>query len=132
MVIQARYVHTNLIASDWRALAGFYQRVFGCVPVPPERDFRGAGLEAATTLPGAHSQGMHLRLPGYGAGGPTLEVFQYEPAGQRQGASVANRPGFTHLAFLVEDVKEALARFRLKAAVRLVRWLPCRPRMAVP
>jgi predicted enzyme related to lactoylglutathione lyase len=30
MIEGARYVHTNLIARDWRALAGFYQRVFGC------------------------------------------------------------------------------------------------------
>src|SRR5678815_5648625 len=29
-----RYVHTNLIARDWRALARFYEDVFGCVPVP--------------------------------------------------------------------------------------------------
>jgi hypothetical protein len=41
MTIKAKYVHTNLIAEDWRALAGFYQEVFGCIPVPPERDFQG-------------------------------------------------------------------------------------------
>ena len=58
----AKYVHTNLIAKDWRALAAFYQELFGCIPVPPERDFRGADLEAATGLPDAHLTGMHLRL----------------------------------------------------------------------
>jgi hypothetical protein len=41
MTLQATYVHTNLIAHDWRALAEFYQQVFGCVPVPPERDLSG-------------------------------------------------------------------------------------------
>jgi len=30
-----RYVHTNMIARDWRAPARFYQTLFGCVPVPP-------------------------------------------------------------------------------------------------
>lgn len=39
MVSSAKYMHTNLIAEDWRTLADFYQHVFGCVPVPPERDF---------------------------------------------------------------------------------------------
>jgi predicted enzyme related to lactoylglutathione lyase len=31
MKIQAKYVHTNLVAEDWRGLARFYQEVFGCV-----------------------------------------------------------------------------------------------------
>jgi predicted enzyme related to lactoylglutathione lyase len=31
MQIQAKDVHTNLVAEDWRGLARFYQEVFGCV-----------------------------------------------------------------------------------------------------
>jgi hypothetical protein len=50
MISNARYVHTNLIAHDWQALARFYQDVFGCVVVPPERDFRGKDLDAGTGL----------------------------------------------------------------------------------
>jgi len=46
MDIGAKYTHTNLIAEDWRTLANFYQHVFGCVPIPPERDFHGEKLEA--------------------------------------------------------------------------------------
>ena len=106
MSIPAKYVHTNLIAKDWRALAAFYQELFGCIPVPPERDFRGGDLEAATGLPNAHLTGMHLRLPGYGDDGPTLEIFNYdqlEPRGKR----AVNRPGFGHIAFVVEDVTAA-------------------------
>ncbi len=72
-----RYVHTNLIARDWRALASFYREVFGCVPVPPERDYAGAALEAGTGVPGAALQGVHLRLPGHGSAGPTLEIYTY-------------------------------------------------------
>ena len=44
MTITARYVHTNLIARDWRVLARFYQEVLGCVPVPPERDLSGPAM----------------------------------------------------------------------------------------
>jgi catechol-2,3-dioxygenase len=43
--IQARDVHTNLIARDWRSLARFYEDVFACVPVPPERDYAGDDLD---------------------------------------------------------------------------------------
>jgi predicted enzyme related to lactoylglutathione lyase len=106
MTIQAKYVHTNLIAEDWHRLAGFYQSVFGCIPVPPERDFQGKTLEAGTGLPGAHLRGMHLRLPGCGADGPTLEVFSYVPQENRASGAV-NRPGFGHIAFQVDDVAVA-------------------------
>ena len=78
MPISARYVHTNLIAQDWRALARFYVEVFGCTPVPPERDYKGASLDAATGLTDAHLTGAHLRLPGFDSEGPTLEVFHYD------------------------------------------------------
>jgi catechol 2,3-dioxygenase-like lactoylglutathione lyase family enzyme len=106
MPIEARYVHTNVVARDWRALARFYQKVFGCVPVPPERDLRGAWLGAATGIPDARAEGLHLRLPGYGEAGPTLEIFQYVPEAGRP-ATAANRPGLGHLAFGVADVAAA-------------------------
>ena len=51
MIQSPRYVHTNLIARDWRALAKFYTGLFGCELVPPERDYSGAALEAGTGLP---------------------------------------------------------------------------------
>lgn len=102
----AVYAHTNLIARDWRRLAAFYQEVFGCEPVPPERDLQGPWLEAATGLPGAHLRGMHLRLPG--AGGATLELFQFEPACD-PGPGQVNHAGLRHLAFRVEDVEGAVA-----------------------
>ena len=105
-MIPAKYAHTNLIASDWRKLADFYIRVFGCVETPPVRDFQGEMLEAGTGIPGAHLRGVHLRLPGYGESGPTLEVFNYNILGERPETAV-NRPGFGHIAFKVEDVAKA-------------------------
>lgn len=108
MTIAAKYTHTNLIANDWRRLADFYQDVFGCVLVPPERDFQGEKLEAGTGIVGAHLRGAHLRLPGYAEDGPTLEIFNYNILEQREGTAV-NRPGFGHIAFLVDSVPEAQA-----------------------
>jgi predicted enzyme related to lactoylglutathione lyase len=106
--MHARYVHTNLIAADWRKLADFYGRLFGCTPVPPERDFQGELLERGTGLPGAHLRGVHLRLPGYGDDGPTLELFNYSELAPGLPAAV-NRPGFGHIAFEVADVVAARA-----------------------
>lgn len=106
MTLQARYAHTNLVARDWRSLAHFYQQVFGCTPVPPERDFEGAALSAGTGIPGAHLTGIHLRLPGFGEHGPTLEIFNYNILEQRPPTAV-NRPGYGHIAFAVDDVPAA-------------------------
>lgn len=108
MTIKARYVHTSIVAENWLRLARFYERVFGCVPVPPERHLRGPDVEAGTGVPGAEIRGIHLRLPGYNGQGPTLEIFQYNRLEARQN-SVINRPGLAHIAFSVEDLKEARA-----------------------
>jgi catechol 2,3-dioxygenase-like lactoylglutathione lyase family enzyme len=106
MIAGARYGHTNLVARDWRALAAFYERVFGCVPVPPERHYAGATLEAGTGVPGSTLTGVHLRLPGHGPSGPTLEIYAY---GVRAGdvRPEVNRAGWGHLAFIVPDVAAA-------------------------
>ncbi len=118
MTLDAKYAHTNLIAHDWKRLAAFYTNVFGCVLVPPERDLSGAWLDAATSLPHAHIRGAHLRLPGYGNAGPTLEIFQYD-AELPRGELAVNRPGFTHIAFAVADV-DAARDAVLEAGGRLV------------
>lgn len=98
-----KYVHTNLIAKDWKRLSAFYQDVFGCVPVPPTRDLSGEWLDQATGLKDAHITGEHLRLPGYGEDGPTLEIFQYDDMPECEALS-PNIPGFSHIAFAVENV----------------------------
>lgn len=49
---------------------------------------------------------MHLRLPGYGSDGPTLEVFQYSPPAASP-ERLIHRPGFGHIAFSVPDVRAA-------------------------
>ena len=106
MPIRAKYVHTNIVAKDWKGLARFYQEVFGCTPVPPERNHHGPWVEDCTGVPGAQVRGIHVRVPGYGDDGPTLEIFQYN--NQAEGPVPAlNRPGLAHLAFLVDDVPAA-------------------------
>jgi catechol 2,3-dioxygenase-like lactoylglutathione lyase family enzyme len=106
--LEARFGHVNLTATDWRRLAAFYTEIFGCTLVPPERDIRGPALDAATGLRDAHLAGAHLRLPGHGANGPTLELFEYDALEPHPGTRV-NRPGWGHLAFGVPDVAAAVA-----------------------
>ena len=74
--------------------------------MPPERDLSGEWLDAATGLAAAHIRGLHLRLPGYGDAGPTLEIFQYDEMLDAP-FTAPNRRGLAHLAFAVEDVNAA-------------------------
>jgi hypothetical protein len=92
-----KYVHTNIVARDWKSLAQFYIRAFGCKRKPPERNLKGAWLDEATALKGRHIQGIHLKLPGNGDDEPTLEILQYLK--ERKGSATINNHGFAHIAF---------------------------------
>jgi len=67
----------------------------------------GAWLDSVTSLRNAHLTGIHLRLPGYGDDGPTLEIFSYDQLVERP-ILAANQCGFAHIAFAVDDVDQAL------------------------
>ncbi|WP_243543932.1 VOC family protein [Pseudodesulfovibrio tunisiensis] len=105
-----KFVHTNIVARDWKRLADFYQEALGCTPASPERNLQGEWIDAVTGLKGTHIVGMHLRLPGWGDSGPTLEIFQYNQSPERPPVAT-NNPGFGHIAFLVEDVSKTAATF---------------------
>lgn len=104
-----KYVHTNIIAQNWKKLAHFYENVFDCKRLLPERDLKGDWIESGTGVPDVHIKGVHLRLPGYEGDGPTLEIFQYNRSVDSVGKEV-NRIGFSHIAFRVNDVHEYLAK----------------------
>jgi catechol 2,3-dioxygenase-like lactoylglutathione lyase family enzyme len=105
--MKAIFRHTNLVAADWEKLARFYESVFGCVRMVPERRLSGRWLEKGTGVSGARIKGIHLRLPGHGEKGPTLEIFQYAE-NEPKGLPAANREGFGHIAFEVDDVAAAV------------------------
>ena len=100
------YAHTNLIAKDVPCLISFYRDVFGCRSIGETRDLSGDWLDRLTGIRGAHLFGEHLALPGYGEGGPTLEIFGYDSVISH--TSTLSTSGFSHLAFAVDDVAEKL------------------------
>ena len=107
-----RFAHMNLVGRDWRRLVDFYVAVFECVEIGSERDHGGPLFDALTGMKGATAKGRHLRLPGHGDQGPTLEVFQFGASADGP-SPLLNRPGFAHLAFEVDDV-EATRRLVLE------------------
>lgn len=102
-----KFAHINIIANDWRKLAEFYQKVFGCKPVSAERKLSGNWIEEATAVINAKINGIHLCLPGYEKNLPTLEIFEYNHTESEQSKKI-NKPGFAHIAFSVNDVEQIL------------------------
>jgi len=114
-----KYAHTNIISKNWKKLADFYICVFECAPAPPIRDLSGEWLANGTAVENASLHGMHLRLPGYGDDGPTLEIYSYGNMLEKPEPPEANRKGFGHLAFEVDDVKETLEKMILHGGTEL-------------
>lgn len=117
--MKTRYAHTNLISRDWKKLSQFYIEVFDCCRIPPTRDLAGEWLEQATGLSRPHLTGQHLRFPGYGENGPTLEVFQYDEMLDKPQSPSANRLGLGHLAFEVESVEATLQEVKRRGGGEL-------------
>lgn len=107
MNAEIKYVHTNIIAEDWRKLAQFYIDVFHCKPVYPERDLSGEWVNQLTGIANARITGIHLLLPGYDAG-PTLEIFSYNQGDRNGNKPRLNCQGLGHLAFHVRSVEQVL------------------------
>jgi predicted enzyme related to lactoylglutathione lyase len=104
-----KYAHTNIITDDWKRLAEFYITVFDCQPLYPERDLRGEWLDRATAIKDANLKGIHLKLPGYDESPPTLEICQYNK-NENGLKPLANRKGYGHIAFRVDDLPKMLNR----------------------
>lgn len=103
------YVHTNIIAEDWKVLAQFYIDTFGCTPLYPERDMSGKWIDKLTRIPDVHIRGIHLALPGTNEK-QTLEIFSYNNASGSHKAPEINQKGFAHIAFRVDNVKAMVDR----------------------
>lgn len=115
-----RFAHTNIIAKDWKRLADFYQKVFACELIEPKRELEGEWLEKGTAIKNAKLQGAHLRLPGYTQDqAPTLEIFQYSENLAKSLPAKANREGFGHIAFQVDEIEAVLSK-ALKAGAKIL------------
>ena len=113
-----KFVHTNIIAKDWKKLSRFYQNVFGCKPVEFQRDLSGEWLEQLTGIKDVRLVGEHLALPGYDGELPTLEIFSYNEITQENEVPI-NRTGIRHIAFEVEDIDSVLQKALQEGAEQL-------------
>ena len=113
-----KFVHTNIVAKDWKKLSEFYINVFNCIVKPPERKLSGDWLNQGTGLKNAELEGVHLLLPGHGDQGPTLEIFSYKDM-IGHAPLMANHTGLTHIAFEVEDTEDVFDKALAHGATKL-------------
>lgn len=104
-----RFAHLNIVSTNWQELVDFYVKTFHCIIVPPIRNQSGSWLDKGTGLKNAQLEGAHLRLPGHGEHGPTLEIYQYTSIDDR-GGTAPNSKGFGHIAFEVKSVQKTLKK----------------------
>ena len=109
VLVKIKYRHLNIVSSDWKKLAAFYVEALGCEIVSPERNLSGVWIDKAVGVDGAKITGIHVRLPGHGDKGTTIEILQYCDNLPKP-ATHANREGFGHIAFEVDDVGAAMER----------------------
>lgn len=104
-----RFGHVNLVARDLDRIAGFYCKVLGCAEIGGRRLLSGEKVARGNGLAGGRIEAVWLSLPGMGAGGPFLEIFQF---GQGAEAPVppVDAPGLGHLSFEVEDIRATMAQ----------------------
>ena len=104
-----KFVHTNIISTDWKTLVDFYIKTFDCKLIPPVRKQFGAWLDQGTGVKNAQLEGAHLLLPGHSEYGPTLEIYQYSNI-ESSTNSKPNTKGFGHIAFEVDSVELVLEK----------------------
>lgn len=98
----SKLLHVNINAKDWKKVAAFYEEVFGCVPMPPEKKISGDYASGLTGLEGADIEGMVLAFPD-DLDGTQLEIFQYNIQDDRASGTI-NMTGIGHIAIDVDDI----------------------------
>jgi predicted enzyme related to lactoylglutathione lyase len=103
-----KFVHTNIISKDCSKRANFYVEVFECERAGKEYELYGDWLKEGANIKNSKLKGISLKLPGYEKDGPELEIFQYDEMFEKAEPIAANREGFGHIAFKVDDVEAIL------------------------
>lgn len=98
----SRLLHVNINAKDWKKVVAFYEDVFGCIQMPPQKKIDGDYAAGLTGLEGADIEGMTLVFPD-DKEGTQLEVFQYNMKDDSSSQAI-NLTGLGHIAIDVDDI----------------------------
>ncbi len=99
----SKLLHVNINAKDWKKVAAFYEEVFGCTRILPEKAIAGDYAKQLTGLDGADIGGITLAFPD-DPDGCQLEIFQYNIQDDTAPGTI-NMTGLGHIAIDVEDIE---------------------------
>lgn len=104
MIKVNKFRHIAIIVNDFDKMIDFYSKILGFEVLRifeiETEDFRkGVGISDAK------AKVAHLSIPGNGV---EIEMFEYSQKRERmEDLSIANAPGFRHMAFFVDNLEEA-------------------------
>jgi catechol 2,3-dioxygenase-like lactoylglutathione lyase family enzyme len=99
--------HVGIVVEDMAAAIGFFAEI-GLEPAG-ETAVEGKWVDCIVGLEGMRVDAAMMRVPG-GGGRIELIKFHSPPAADGDPGAPANTTGLRHLAFVVEDVEDTVAR----------------------
>jgi len=97
--------HVGLVVSDLERMIAFYSEVFG-FSLTARKTEVGPYIETLVGLPGARIEWAKLA----DSNGLLLELLRYHAHPEEPSAPPVQRPGCSHVALTVTDIRAALAR----------------------
>ncbi len=101
-----RLAHINLVARNADALAAFYVNVMRCDLLREPKTLSGEKVSRGNGLSNSEIRTIWLKFPELER--PFLEIHEHTVTHSRDQPRV-NEPGFGHLAFQMEDIRETLS-----------------------
>ncbi|MBK5566224.1 VOC family protein [Ensifer sp. SSB1] len=102
-----KLAHINLVARDAEALATFYMDVMKCDLLRAPKMLSGEKVSRGNGLSNSEIRTIWLRFSGLEH--PFLEIHEHTVTHHRDQPRV-NEPGFGHLSFQMEDIRDALSK----------------------
>ncbi len=102
-----RMDHVGIVVEDMAGAVAFFAELG--MEVGGETAVEGEWVDRIVGLEGVRVDSAMLRTPD-GGGGIELIRFEAPPAGAGDAAAPANTLGYRHLAFVVDDIDDTIAR----------------------
>ncbi|WP_299850250.1 VOC family protein [uncultured Roseovarius sp.] len=101
-----KLAHICIVARDADKLAAFYKKVFECRLLREPIVLSGGKVSRGNGLPNSRIYSIWLTLADRKE--PFLEIHQHKTTCEKSAPRV-NEPGFSHLAFEVDDIRKTYA-----------------------
>ncbi|MBO9136635.1 VOC family protein (plasmid) [Rhizobium sp. B230/85] len=102
-----RLAHINLVARNVEVLTAFYVNVMKCNVLRELKTLSGENVSRGNGLPNSEIRTIWLKFPELER--PFLEIHEHTTTHHRDQPRV-NEPGFGHLAFQMEDIRDTLSK----------------------